>query len=277
MSMKMMYICKQCGKEFTPKSSAGKKFYCSTSCYHKSTKKGKTKICPQCGKSFYRWRGRSFEKYCSLACRKKANQINKICPVCEKSFSVPKSQTDRYIVCSWECRTKFTLYKICHKCGKVFNDTSKKRNDRKHCSEECRRPPIYTKCLHCQKSFRISPSAKGIKRFCSFSCYRKYSGETTIETIVKESLKRMKINFIQEYQIPDIAKRICVDFFLPMVNICLEVDGKYWHSNPLKDIKKDKSLKKLGYGIVRIKELDITNADNIDNLVLTSLKLVTYD
>jgi len=135
--------------------------------------------------------------------------------------------------------------------------------------------------LNCGKRFRIQPCQKGTRKFCSFSCYRKYSGETSIEKAVRQSLEKLRVNFIQEYQIKEfndgIGRKCSVDFFLPMVNICLEVDGKYWHSDPLKDIKRDKKLKKLGYVVIRIKELDILNTDNIDNLVLTSLKLATYN
>lgn len=263
-----MYICKQCGKEFIPKGAA-KGFYCSNNCYHESTKTGKIKICLQCGNSFYVWRGRVLQKYCSLVCRKKAKQIIKICPVCKKPFSVFRSLAYRYRVCSNECRTKFTLHKICLRCGKPF---TAKRKDINHCSEECRRPPIYIKCLNCGKKFRISPCGKDNRRFCSFSCTRKYRGETSIEAIVKKTLQKLKIDFIQEYKIDSFK----IDFFIPEYNICLEIDSEYWHSNPLKDIRRDKKLKKLGYEVIRIKTLDIQNVNNIDDLILTRLQLTSF-
>ncbi|GAH23732.1 unnamed protein product, partial [marine sediment metagenome] len=46
-----------------------------------------------------------------------------------------------------------------------------------------------------------------------------------------------------------------------------------WH-NYLKDARKDKKLKELGYEVIRLKESDVLNADNINNFILTSLKQV---
>jgi len=138
-----------------------------------------------------------------------------------------------------------------------------------YCSEECRRPPIYIKCANCGKEFRVCPYQKDQKRFCSFSCYRKYSGETPIEKKVRNSLMKLHINFTQEFQI----ERYSIDFFLPDLNICLEADGIYWH-DPAKDAKRDKKLRKLGYKIIRLKESDILNTDNIENFILASLETV---
>lgn len=268
-----MYICKNCGKNFIPKYKVQEKhnpLYCSMKCYHESTKTGQAKICKQCNKSFYIHRGRIDQEFCSTQCRSAFKKITKICPVCKKSFIVYKSIAYRYIVCSWECKIKLTLYKICLRCGKVF---TAKRKDIKYCSEKCRRPPIYIKCLNCGKKFRIAPSQKEIRRFCSFSCCRKYRGETSIEATVRKVLQKLNIDFIQEYKIDSFR----VDFFISKYNLCLEIDSEYWHSDPLKDIKRDEKLKKLGYEVLRIKAFEIHNVDNIDNLIFTRLQFASFN
>ena len=266
-----MYICKHCGKEFIPKYKVLKHhnpLYCSAHCYHEATRTGAFKKCKQCGKEFYIYGGRIKREFCSTKCRKISKRVTKICPTCKKPFTVYKSMGQRYIYCSNACKTKFTLYKHCLRCGKLF---TAKREDIKYCSEECRRPSVYINCLNCGNKFRVVPSQKEIRKFCSFSCYRKYRGESSIEIIIRKSLDRLNIKYIQEFQINSYS----VDFFLPNSNICLEVDGKYWHKNVKKDTLRDKKLKVLGYDILRIKELDIINTDNIDNLVIVNLNIHT--
>lgn len=260
--------CKYCQKDFKQRQKSN--IYCSKDCYHKSTKTGNNVICKYCKKSFYTYNKRK-RAYCSVKCYRLAKAIKtitKICPVCNKSFIVTKSISHRYKVCSLQCRHKFRTKSICPTCGKIFNDN---RGKRTHCSEECRRPIVKTTCVNCSKEFRIVPSQKGIRRFCSFSCYRKYCGETTIEKTIRETLEKLGIYFIQECQI----KSFSIDFFIPVLNICLETDGDYWHNDPVKDKRRDKKLKELGYKVVRLKEFDINNANNLDDLVITCLKFTS--
>lgn len=264
-----MYTCQYCKKEFTPKYQIQKSsnpLYCSTKCYHESTRTGRVNICIQCSKPFYVYNGRVDQEYCSIKCRSIFKKITKICPTCNKSFTIYKSVKRRYNFCSKECKPRTTVEKSCQRCGNVFRT---ERKDIKHCSEECRRPPVYINCLYCDKRLRITPLMKGIKRFCSFSCYRKYCGETSIEKITRKALDRLRLNYTQEYQI----RTYCVDFYLHDNNICLEVDGEYWHTDSEKDRKRDSFLKKLGYKIIRIKELEMMNSDNVDKLILAKLNI----
>lgn len=264
-----MYTCKHCKKEFIPKYKIQKKsdpLYCSPKCYHESTKTGRVNACKQCNKPFYVFSGRIEQEYCSIQCRSIYKKITKVCPTCKKSFTVYKSIKRRYIFCSVECKPKVMIKKFCQRCGKAFKT---ERKDIKHCSEICRRPPIYINCFYCDKTLRIIPSMKNIKRFCSFSCYRKYCGETSIEKITREALGRLGVNYTQEYQIGT----YCVDFYLHDNNTCLEVDGEYWHIDSKKDQKRDSFLKKLGHKIIRIKEQDIMNSDNVDKLILGKLNI----
>lgn len=73
-SRKTIYICKQCGKEFTTKKACKTRIpvYCAWDCYMKSVTKyaGMTFTCEYCGIDFKTdtaYRGR-IPKYCSLKC-----------------------------------------------------------------------------------------------------------------------------------------------------------------------------------------------------------------
>jgi very-short-patch-repair endonuclease len=243
--------CLFCNKKFIPTiNSVGK--YCSTVCYHKSTKTGRIKNCKQCGNPFYVYKSRINREFCSVECRREFKKVIKICAVCGKEFKVYKSIANRYNVCSKKCRLAFTVYKNCETCGKRFRDSN---NRRRHCSEKCRRPETYIDCLTCGRRFRISPSEINRKRFCSFSCYRKYTGETSLETVLRNCLNKNNIDFLQEFQIGHYS----IDFFVPH-NICIEADSIYWHSFPYvkkRDEEKDRILSKNGFKILRFGESEI--------------------
>jgi very-short-patch-repair endonuclease len=76
------------------------------------------------------------------------------------------------------------------------------------------------------RAMRQTVSYRARGRFCSRACYRKFSGETSIETKVRQSLERLCLPFIQELQVGQYV----VDFALN--GIALEVDGIYWHPQP---------------------------------------------
>lgn len=72
-------------------------------------------------------------------------------------------------------------------------------------------------------------------------------GHRRIETILKDN----SVNFIHEYKILSYS----IDIFLPDYNVCLEIDGEYWHSFPEKkkfDKNRDKKIKELGYKVIRL-------------------------
>jgi len=142
----------------------------------------------ECGAT-YKTNERRQQKHCSLECRKAANSVEKTCAQCGKTFRVANSSTDRYRVCSIECRRANTLYKRCGRCGTVFAGKA----DRKFCSEECRRPPVMIDCLQCGNTVRIVPASRA--RFCSARCYKAYDGETIPEQNVRLSLTTLDIGF----------------------------------------------------------------------------------
>ena len=227
--------------------------------------------CQECNKEFnvypsYVKRGNG--KYCSRTCKDKAQSkymknlskedrpnwkgglITKRCLNCNKEIKVKLCKKDKLSFCSKSCSASFNgklrekkgKYIICKVCGKekYYHESIFKRTDRNQglfCSMKCR--AIY---------FMGKTPKKG----------------TTIELKVKDWLIKNNINFSEQ----SIIKGICVTDFFIHPNICLFVDGDYWHSLPeriIKDKEQEKMLIKDGYNFIRIKESDIRE-DNFNEL-----------
>lgn len=257
--------CAHCEKPFKIRPSR-ETLYCSRDCYTKNRLSHSTK-------------GRKYSEY-----------ITKICPVCNKEFEVKKSYADRYIRCSLECRLvprkptpkkriTHTHKGTCARCHKEFTWTvtsactnGKPYKTKKYCSEECYRPPVLRNCKNCSKEFRTVPANNG--QFCNVSCYRKFCGETIPEKNTRETLEQLGITFIQEHKI----KCYSIDFYLPDFQICLEIDGIYWHRTKQqrqRDKKKDGILNSLGYAVIRVSDLDINNTSDRHGLIISAINCIT--
>lgn len=91
--------------------------------------------------------------------------------------------------------------------------------------------------------------------------------QTAPEKELSKMLKGLKI----EFRTQEIIHGKVYDFFIPSINLVVEVDGDYWHGYGLEhselnemqkrsarnDAEKDVIAKGLGYGIVRFWEHDI--------------------
>lgn len=112
------------------------------------------------------------------------------------------------------------------------------------------------------------------------------SRDTSIEKIVKSILEKNGIDYIHQY---DKISNLYVDFFIPNLNLVLEIHGDYWHANPKKynadekikypggriiaasDVwNKDKlrveKIKSLGYSVIEIFASDITEENVINSI-----------
>jgi very-short-patch-repair endonuclease/endogenous inhibitor of DNA gyrase (YacG/DUF329 family) len=230
-------------------------------------RRGVYRACPQCGREFYLVpaRVKASKRYCSKACElAAAPRVDKVCPACGKSFTVLACLADRYNFCSYACRTAKTKYQTCDRCGKPF--VAEKRLNRHYCSEECRRPPVSIECATCGTTFRVLPSDTN-RRFCSFSCYRRFRGETSLEASVRTALSAMLIDFVQEAAIG----RYSVDFLLPQRRVALEVDGAYWHQDANRDARKDRYLTRHGWQVIRITEANIESGLDLTHLITNAL------
>lgn len=100
-------------------------------------------------------------------------------------------------------------------------------------------------------------------------------------------LEELNISFSHSFYIPSIKK--IYDFYLPEYNIIIEIDGDFWHCNPVKfpkptcktqeiNLENDKFKSKWaednGYKLIRIWENDINNdIQKVKQLLLEATKL----
>lgn len=112
---------------------------------------------------------------------------------------------------------------------------------------------------------------------------RKYK-PSKLEKLFANILELLNINYKSSYYAKDI--KAFYDFYIPDHNILIEVDGDFWHTNPLKypkgpvskcqfknairDDEKNKWAKDNGYKLLRFWENDINN--NIKQVKQTLLE-----
>lgn len=240
--IRTILTCTACKKQFLNLPYLVRKTnYCSLKCYWTGTNKKQLKNCKICGKEFYAdavliKKGYGF--YCSRDCWftlfRKWKKVTR-CKQCNKEFLVTRAV--------YRTHPKF--------CSKKCSDNSKIDN-------------IFKVCRNCKSSFRLTNSAlkRGRGSFCTWICYKKYKGESSLELLVRQQLEKMKEPFQQEMKIG----RFRADFYLPKRNLVIECDGEYWHmiqKIKLRDQRKDKLLLKLGYNILRLRGQDIIKNDFI--------------
>lgn len=138
-------ICQYCNKSFKPSLNSSGKF-CSTDCYHKSTRTEFIVFtCQYCEKVFTKT-DKHIYKFCSVHCARKGRKIRKdanlpkklICKYCDKPFErivrPSKKTIATFEFCSPICRNKSREKKNipCPICGEMFKPVN-----RKYCTQEC--------------------------------------------------------------------------------------------------------------------------------------------
>lgn len=209
--------------------------YCSRECYRRGNDKRLLRICKSCGEQFYADHSlvqKGFGFYCSRDCWFKLFE-----------------QQRKQVICR-QCFKNFSVYQAVYKKHPKF--CSKK------CKDDFNRDYIIKVCKTCKKEFEIPrwEVNKGKGSFCSRRCHRLFSGESSIETIIRLQLEKMSESFEQEVKFG----KYHVDFYLPNRKLVLECDGEYWHKTEKarqRDRKKDKFLQAQGYKVLRLAEQDI--------------------
>lgn len=202
-------------------------------------------------KEFYR-RGyhisRQENQFCSIECnfdykRKQAYEIRK-CDICGKEFECYKKSTQRF--CSNKCNNEWQKTRV----GPLNSQFTQELIKCDYCGKE-----------HYVKQFRLID--KTIKHFCSIECRQKWFKEffsqqpeykqtsrdrmlNELETgvisnvqskpqqLIDDLLTNMNINFDREKNI----KYYAIDNFLSDYNLMIEVQGDYWHCNPISFTEK---------------------------------------
>lgn len=231
------YKCDLCSEPVIKKTrSRYSTVFCNTTCYHKAVRLRTEATCVQCGLTFLPVGGgasRYNRKFCCMECWRlsQPQKVEKICRICCKPFLVKACIAYRYTVCSMECkRTAFpNRVGLCKTCGTEYT----------------------------------AAASDPRKAFCSFACYRKFSGETGLEAAMRLALNSLGIEFNQEYRIG----RWSVDFAIVGRKLAIETDGDYWHAKTKRrDEIRDQRLQALGWRVVRFSETEVHNDDILDKL-----------
>jgi len=175
-----IFICQNCGKEFTRKNACenNKPKFCSRECNAVYRAK-KPMICENCGISFYSNDGHSNRKNCSVKCKAEQQKIN---PSQKKGKKYPNTQRARTAEC-----------KVCGKEFRALNDHNGKcggetERAQIYCSKECwNKRRVLKICEHCGKEI----ISYGGKRFCSRECaFKAMIGEKAAQWKDGKSLLR---------------------------------------------------------------------------------------
>ena len=87
-------------------------------------------------------------------------------------------------------------------------------------------------------------------------------------------LLNLNLNFILEFPLintrPDIDPNrsyYLLDYFIPDLSLCIELDSSYHDQNPIKDKLKDQFLASIGIDVYRIYNFQINTKSKLESLV----------
>lgn len=249
--------------------------------------------CVGCQNTFRTQTKREPTKYCSMECKlkhKRANMI-RVCRRCGKTFLCSKGNRGGYhgkvrFYCSRECHIPGHIGKQTYSCQGCFIQfeaySGRNGTPRLFCSKKCSGPlaGLTSKCLVCDTDFqtkeRPHPKLNGHvrrQRFCSKSCMYLYRGPSWPEEVVRQALRSLSVPFVEQFR----CGRYSIDFYLPDLNVALEVDGDYWHSvKGDRDQRRDKWVfENRAIRTIRIQENSIRAARSVLDLVASKLGLKT--
>jgi len=267
-SEKVKVECAVCGKKMlrTIASTKGKsEFYCGCEClWQRGSKRKVRKTCLYCKKEFTSYVSEN-KRYCSRECHTGSGRREYICIVCNKRFIKKRCYEKKNIrYCSRECFHK-NMKKDDRLIG-YWNSLKGKQPKNMRGLELGRgwnKKPRKVKMIFCACDCggRVNKyDKKNRVRKLLLGHMPKFDGSfTSIEKKVYEELKRRGLLFETQKVING---KFRVDAYIPGFNLVIEADGDYWHSLP-KVQKRDKAknayLKKCGYNLLRMTEMEINN------------------
>lgn len=232
-----------------------------------------TAICPNCGKEFTYYESQK-KKFCCSECwyeynKKTHDEVNKRkCKMCGEEF-VPKNKEQQF--CSRKCSDKHQSTLIgednphfkqvaikCEQCGIIFYDRASHAKHRRFCSYAC-----FNKFQQNDEQYKIRMSNVMQKNKEDGKMISGYTMTKPHEMTVKQ-LEEMGIKYQCEYPI----KYYLVDIYLPEYNLMIEVNGDYWHSNPVLGYDTNAEVQKKRIRTDKSKHSYIKNQYNIEVLYL---------
>ena len=247
------YNCDCCDKEIRIKKSNYQKLLdgkqksitCSYECAWKMKNNGSNTTCHNCGKIIYRTQYRMNKQehqFCSNECQmeyqhRERYEIRK-CEICEKEFECRKLSTQRF--CSNKCNSEWqktivgelnpqfkSIKMPCTYCGKEIYVKPFKLEIQEHffCDEKCRKDwyaNVYSKTDEWREKKRMDAV-----KILESGVISKTNSKP--QQLVDSILDKNNIKYEREKGI----KYYCIDNFLEN-NLMIEVQGDYWHCNPIK-------------------------------------------
>jgi very-short-patch-repair endonuclease len=218
--------------------------------------------CLSCGKEVSIRRPKNKAQYCSLECyrtgKRNSRKTGKIieCDFCSNEVYKPISQLKgKNHFCSKDCANKYQardkIKFICKICGDKFywSKSRAKDNNPTYCSWDCRvkdKEHIFNSAI---KGNVAQQNKKGLNK---------------LELSGRKILKDIGVDFKEQVLM---FNKFLVDVLIPSKNIIIQWDGVYWHTKPkrvLLDKSQDSYLKKCGYNVIRITDIEIKN--NLQNV-----------
>lgn len=187
----------------------------------------------------------------------------------------------------------------CEKCHKIFATNTSLRAHKATCEKN---KDIIFKCDICNKIFKNNAGLQthllykhdnsehaeyiknkqhkiGIK--IQENNRKNIKHVSKLESIFEVYLKELKIDYIRQFRLRNSGILYFYDFYIPSINLVVEVDGDYWHINPnlysysempsyIQDykkieIEKEAYLIQNGYNIIRFWEYDIKH--NLNDVI----------
>lgn len=283
-------VCSQCGEEFSYMKSNSRK-YCSKKCANLAKRTGHDIVCDNCGKPFYRrqyhidrQQHNEQHNFCCPACQKeylhKQTFEIRVCEVCGEEFEASKLSTQRF--CSEGCQhqwqttnvgelnPKFTsILTPCTYCGKPHYVKPYKfdEQDNFFCSKKCRQK-WYAEVYSQREEWREESRQRILKQLQNGD----FDTETIPQQKVNEILCNLKINYRREEPFVYYA----VDNYLLDYNLIVEVQGDYWHANPLKFTSSLTNVQYRRINRDKAKHSFLKNKYNIEVLYLWETDIIKH-
>lgn len=123
-------------------------------------------------------------------------------------------------------------------------------------------------CEWCRKEYELAGNMghwRDKRKFCSPECRVSGQGKTSaLEAQAATVLDALEIDYVPQHGVG----RLVADFYVPALNLILEVNGCYWHACPECDlpqvkpewyertIRKEERLARLGYRLAAVWQHD---------------------
>lgn len=232
--------CEYCGVSLSDSQMKKKNRCCSHSCSNalRYINVPKTGVCQACGKTYKRRsRGKEGLKYCSVVCAISVNAKR------------PKTEEHKRKIAEAQKSVRVEGEFICGRCGRIFESNTSCRAHKASCGHIREK----MRCVKCGRDFvglagliahqrdcygttewkqkrNRKFSDMAIKR-CQLGIAKKSTG-TSIEVLFESGLKKEGVVYEKQFIIS--GERHCFDFYLPVYNLLVEVDGDWWHGNTKK-------------------------------------------